>query len=94
MAQDIYPPATIWRRKQVQGESGLSRSTIYMRIAEGLWPKPVRLGPRAVGWVASEVNAVNSARIQGRSDDEIRVLVAQLHDARLTASAEPLEGRR
>ena len=41
---------TILRRKQVQIETGYSRSTIYLRITQGLWPKPVSLGARAVGW--------------------------------------------
>jgi prophage regulatory protein len=30
--------------------TGLSRSSIYLRIAEGSFPKQVSLGPRAVGW--------------------------------------------
>lgn len=68
----------ILRRKQVEAESGYSRSTIYLRISQGLWPKPVSLGPRAVGWPAGEVSAVNAARIAGKSDNEIRTLVAHL----------------
>ena len=78
---------TILRRKQVQAESGYSRSTIYLRIAEGLWPKPVSLGVRAVGWPASEVSAMNAARIAGKSDDEIRALVARLEKERHTADS-------
>jgi prophage regulatory protein len=68
----------IWRRRQVEAETGYSRSTIYLRISQGLWPKPVSLGPRAVGWPASEVMALNAARIAGRSDEQIRALVALL----------------
>lgn len=73
---------TIFRRKQVQIESGYSRSTIYLRIAQGLWPRPVRLGPRAVGWPAREVSALNAARISGKSDAEIRALVIRLEAER------------
>jgi len=36
--------------------TGLSRSTIYLRISEGRFPKPVSLGSRAVGWIEAEVN--------------------------------------
>ena len=72
----------ILRRRQVQAESGYSRSTIYLRISQGLWPKPVRLGARAVGWPASEVQAVNAARIAGQSEDAIRTLVASLEAER------------
>ena len=66
----------------VKNESGLSRSTIYLRIKEGLWPKPVSLGPRAVGWPSNEVKAINDARIAGKSDTEIRKLVSELEKAR------------
>ena len=64
----------ILRLPAVKAESGASRSTIYLRIQQGLWPKPVRLGPRSVGWPASEVAAINTARIAGMTDDEIRNL--------------------
>ena len=57
MAQDDRAALTIWRRPRVQTETGYSRSTLYLRIAQGLWPKPVRLGVRAVGWPAGEVAA-------------------------------------
>lgn len=78
-------PYTILRRKQVQSESGYSRSTIYLRMAQGLWPKPVSLGARAVGWPASEVSALNAARIAGKTEGDIRALVAKLHAARANA---------
>lgn len=73
---------TILRLPAVQATSGASRSTIYLRINQGLWPKPVKLGPRSVGWPAEEVAAINAARISGMTDKEIRVLVKQLEAAR------------
>jgi len=69
---------TILRLPQVKAESGYSRSTIYLRVAQGLWPKPVHLGPRAIGWPATEVAAMNAARIAGKSDGEIRLLIERL----------------
>ena len=84
----LHTAFAILRRTTVQAESGYSRSTIYLRISEGLFPKPVRLGSRAVGWPAGEVAAVNAARIAGRSDEEIRRLVTQLHDSRAAAVAD------
>lgn len=80
---------TILRLPAVKAESGASRSTIYLRIQQRLWPKPVKLGPRCVGWPASEVAAINSARIAGMADDEIRALVIKLEAARKN-SANPL----
>jgi len=86
MAQYPHAPFTILRRKQVEAETGLGRSTLYGRVTQGLWPKPVRLGPRAVGWPASEVAAVNAARIAGKSDQEIRAIVAKLEASRAAAA--------
>lgn len=73
---------TILRLPAVKSESGLSRSTIYLRIAQGLWTKPISLGARAVGWPSSEVAAINAARIAGKTDEEIRALVIKLEAAR------------
>lgn len=73
---------TILRIPAVKSESGLSRSTIYLRIAQGLWTKPVSLGARAVGWPSDEVTAINAARIAGKNDEEVRALVAKLEEAR------------
>ena len=77
---------TILRLPAVKSESGYSRSTIYLRIAQGLWPKPVSLGARSVGWPSSEVASINAARIAGKSDDEIRTLVVKLEAARKAAA--------
>lgn len=76
-----YPPA-ILRRKQVEAYSGQSRSTLYVRISQGLWTRPVSLGGRAVGWPASEVSALIAARIAGQSDALIATLVLKLEAER------------
>jgi prophage regulatory protein len=73
---------TILRIPAVKSESGLSRSTIYLRVSQGLWTKPVSLGARAVGWPSDEVEAINAARIAGYTDDDVRVLVSTLEAAR------------
>lgn len=72
----------ILRLPDVKSESGLSRSTLYLRITQGLWTKPISLGGRAVGWPSSEVAAINAARIAGQPDQDIRALVARLESAR------------
>ena len=46
----------ILRLPAVQARTGLSRSTIYLRVSEGRFPKPISLGGRAVGWVETEVD--------------------------------------
>ena len=77
---------TILRLPAVKASTGLSRSTIYLRIAQGLFTKPVSLGGRAVGWPAHELAALNAARIAGRSDADIRDLVVRLEAARKAAA--------
>ena len=79
---------TLLRLPSVKSETGASRSTIYLRIQQGLWPKPVKLGPRSVAWPASEVAALNAARIAGMADTEIRALVAKLETARKSATSQ------
>lgn len=70
------------RIRDVLAQSGLGRSTLYNRISDGLWPKQVSLGARAVGWAQEEIQAVNEARLAGQTDDEIRALVSQLEAQR------------
>jgi prophage regulatory protein len=46
--------SSIIKLPEVVRKTGLSRSSVYSYIRQGIFPKPVPLGPRAVGWVASE----------------------------------------
>jgi prophage regulatory protein len=65
MAAQIQSALTILRRKQVEARTGLSRSTIYLRISQGTFPPPVKLGgPRAVGWIESEIEAWLSRQVE------------------------------
>jgi prophage regulatory protein len=45
---------TILRLPERKRSTGLSRSTIYLRIAQGTFPKPVSLGGRAMDWLEDE----------------------------------------
>lgn len=45
----------IVRLPAVKSLTGLSRSTIYLWIEEKVFPAPISLGPRAVGWIESEI---------------------------------------
>lgn len=78
---------TLLRLPAVKAQSGYSRSTIYLRMSQGLWTKPVSLGARAVAWPAGDVAALNAARIAGKSDVQIRALVLKLEGLRLSADA-------
>ena len=59
---------TILRLPQVKARTGLSRSTIYLRISEGTFPKPVSLGARAVGWIDLEIQEWLNQRIESSRD--------------------------
>ena len=50
------------RREEVETRCGLARSSIYRLMRSGQFPEPVRVGPRAVRWPASEIEAWLSAR--------------------------------
>lgn len=73
----------ILRMPAVKAETGhRSHASIYNAIRDGLFTKPVRIGQRAVGWPDQEVRAICAARIAGKSEREIRELVARLHTKR------------
>lgn len=45
----------ILRLPSVKARTGLSRSTIYLRISQGCFPRPISLGGRAIGWLEEEI---------------------------------------
>ncbi|MDD2769440.1 MAG: AlpA family phage regulatory protein [Methylococcus sp.] len=80
----VTPSAmALLRRPQVSALTCKARSTLYREIRQGVFTRPVSLGGGRVAWPAHEVEAINRARIGGATDDNIRELVAHLHDERL-----------
>jgi prophage regulatory protein len=61
----------ILRLPTVKTRTGLSRSTIYLRVAEGSFPKPISLGARAVGWIDAEVEAWVAGQIEQSRRPEV-----------------------
>ncbi|CCK75264.1 Phage transcriptional regulator, AlpA [Oleispira antarctica RB-8] len=72
----------IVRRPAVLELLQISRSNLYSKIENGLFPKPIQLGVRAVFWLSTENEAVLAAMIQGQSQEEIKHLVKTLVEAR------------
>jgi len=66
------------RLSPVLGLTAKSRTSHYSDIKNGLMTQPVRLGENSVAWPEHEILAINTARIAGKSDSEIRELVSQL----------------
>ena len=65
-------PRKILRLPIVMDRTGLSRSTVYQRVTEGKFPRPVSLGARTVGrieaeveeWIACQIEASRELRVQ------------------------------
>jgi prophage regulatory protein len=70
------------RLPEVTSICGVSRSTIYLRIAQRLFPSPIQLGPRMIAWRESEIVALKAAQVRGAPENEIRELVGMLEAAR------------
>jgi prophage regulatory protein len=56
-------PARFMRLPEVLQTSGYSKSRLYVLIANGQFPSPVKLGDRAVGWISTEVEQWVASRI-------------------------------
>lgn len=79
---------TLCRRPIVEQATGHKKSTLYRKIHQGLFPRPVAIATDKngetcqVAWPANEVQAIIDARIAGKTNDEIKQLVAELEAAR------------
>ena len=60
---DADMATTILRLPTVKARTGLARSTIYLRMAQGTFPRPIQLGERSVGWVEDAIEAWLEGRI-------------------------------
>ena len=54
----------ILRLPKVEVKSGLKRSTIYLKISQGTFPKPINLGDRAVGWLEADIDEWIESRVK------------------------------
>ena len=60
----------ILRLPIVKIRTGLSRSSIYLRMANGEFPTSVSLGGRAVGWLEEDVNNWLEEKINASRNDK------------------------
>lgn len=77
---------TFLKLPQVSTITGRSRSKIYSDIKSQTFPSPIRLGVRSVVWIDHEINSWVQAKIAGKTDEELKALVASLVAARHTSS--------
>ena len=78
---------TFLRLVKVMEVMVMSRSTLYLRVKQGLMTPPVRLSERCSVWPEYEVSAINAAYIAEKTKDEIRELVRQLYQQRTKAAS-------
>lgn len=69
------------RRQDAFGSMGWKTSTGYQKIKAGMFVDPVKIGTTSV-WPDDEIAKIQAAYIAGKSEQEIRDLVAELHAAR------------
>jgi len=65
---------TVLRLPTVKARTGLSRSSIYLRINQGTVPRPISLGARAVAWVETDINEWISDRIKSSRTPSVEAL--------------------
>lgn len=70
------------RRPAVEAATRKGRTKLYEDIADGLFVPPVKVGRRAVAWPRHEYQAINAARLAGKTDEQIKELVRELIQAR------------
>lgn len=66
LATDSTAQFILLRLPEVKAHTGLSRSSLYRRIAEGTFPAPVKIGARASAWSSAEVERWKAERIAER----------------------------
>lgn len=57
----------ILRRPEIEARCGFKRAHLYKLIDEGKFPRPVRIGARAVGWDSVEVDQLIADQLQRRT---------------------------
>lgn len=71
--------ARILRLPEVMTRTGLSRSTIYLRMEGGQFPDQIALGGRAVGWIESEIQDWIQCQIDACRSNQQRSQTAADH---------------
>jgi prophage regulatory protein len=81
---------TVLRKPAVLAATGWSNSTLYEKIAKGIFPKPTKLDPngRAVVWFEDEVAEFQKHAISRHSEAALRTELSRAARPRLSATGE------
>ena len=58
----------IYRLPEVIALTGLSRSSIYARVSSNEFPKPIKIGRRAVGWQEESIIAWQAKMMEAQDE--------------------------
>ena len=58
----------IYRLPDVMNMTGLSRSSIYLRVSTNEFPKPVKISPRAIGWPEESIIAWQAKMMEAQDE--------------------------
>ena len=64
------------------------RSTLYAEIQRGVFPKPVKLGARKVGWPQHEVDQMMLLYLRSPSEQQVQDFVRDLESYRMNMEAQ------
>jgi len=64
-------------------KTGWPRTTLQNKVKNGDLTKPISIGLRSIAWIEEEIDQVIGAMIAGKSKDEIKCLVKELHKSRV-----------
>jgi len=68
---------------EVLSRLALGRSTLYSKVQQGVFPKPVKLGKRKIAWPQHEVDQMMTLYLCSPSMDQVRDFVRNLESDRL-----------
>jgi prophage regulatory protein len=80
-------PHCILRRAEVSRRTGLSRSSLYIHMQRGEFPRPIQLSRRSVGWLEADIDNWITTRVRvdlikrtiQEKDNNLRQLSADHH---------------
>ena len=67
--QLLHSPRRILRRSEVEKLVGFKRAHLYALMKAGQFPKPARIGVRAVGWNSHDIEQWIAQRLGSQTDE-------------------------
>jgi prophage regulatory protein len=70
------------KSKEALSKAGIAQTTAWRMEQAGLFPRKIRVAPKAVRYLDREIEQWIAARVRGVSDNELRELVEKMHQER------------